>query len=78
MSKLVDAILEAVANGCSVEIRSNHGSVIVEARKRTGDDVTVCSRCIGPYELRLADFGAGYALADAVQSSTRAVLESKP
>ena len=75
---LVESILEAVASGCSVDFRSNRGVVFVEVRKPVGDEVRVCSRGVGPYELTRMAIGPDYVLADAVQSTTRAVLEPKP
>jgi len=70
---LVESILDAVARGCRVEIYSDQGVVFVEARKRTVDEVNVCSRGVGPYELASSKLGPDFVLAHAVQSTSSAL-----
>ena len=81
MKTLVDTILEAVAKGCSVEmrgatIRGNHKVVIVDARTTRGDFSYTCLREVAGFAINQSAIGADALLADVVRSATSALLNA--
>ncbi len=73
---LVDTILGAVANGCSVEIHGGDGLVFADVRTRRGDIAYTCRREVARLMFNQAAIGADAVLAEAVRSAADAVLNA--